>query len=312
MFPQRPCGRPALESPRMSHEGNEWVTIYRSGREDDCRDRALVLQAMGTPYQVRWEANEFIIAVAATNVASSRAELEAYTTENRDGRSDLHGTRPRADGWNGVLGFIAVLAVMAVFQRHDAFGVDWFAHGKTHAGLIRQGEWWRVVTALTLHTDLLHILSNLVIGGLVGLFAGRSFGSGFAWLCILVGGGFGNLLNAWLRPAEHTSVGASTAVFAALGLLSGHAWRQRRRFHASGMERWAPLVGGLLLLGYLGAGGGRTDVPAHVFGFLSGTVLGTVFGKTGAAWQQRSIQILAGSAAMIMVVLAWAVALTPG
>ena len=36
-----------------------------------------------------------------------------------------------------------------------------------------------------------------------------------------------NLLNAFVQPASHLSVGASTAVFATLGLLSAYAWRRR-------------------------------------------------------------------------------------
>jgi len=76
----------------MSYDGNEWVTIYRSESERDCRERALVLQAVGTAHQVRREADEFTLAVAATNAARSRAELDAYAMENRDWPS----TRPEA------------------------------------------------------------------------------------------------------------------------------------------------------------------------------------------------------------------------
>jgi len=297
--------------PPMSYESDEWIIVYRSGSEGDCRERALVLQAVGTEYQVYRDANEFVIAVVAADAARSRAELDAYASENRDWQSAPPAARQRADGWNGILGFVAVLSVMAVLQQRNAFGIDWFANGKTHASLIRSGEWWRTVTALTLHTDLEHVLSNLVIGSLVGLFAGQSLGSGLAWFCIVLAGALGNFLNAWVRPADHTSVGASTAIFAALGLLAAHAWWQGRKRRTSRLERWAPLIGGAVLLGFLGTGGGRTDVPAHVFGFLCAVPIGALCGKLGEGVSTPRAQRLFGLAALAVLAIAWAFALMP-
>lgn len=296
----------------MSYDGNEWVTIYRSESESDCLERALVLQAVGTVYQVRREAHEFTLAVSAMDAARSRAELDAYTMENGNWRSARPAARQRADGWNGILGFVAVLSVMPVLQIRHAFGVDWFSLGKTHAGLIRHGEWWRTVTALTLHIDLEHVLSNLVIGSLVGLFAGQSLGSGLAWCSILIAGALGNFANAWVHSPDHTSVGSSTAIFAALGLLAAHAWRQQRTRQTSRLERWAPLVGGVLLLSFLGTGGGRTDVVAHVLGFLCAVPFGALCGKLGdGVVSTPRAQFLFGLAALAILAIAWAFALMP-
>jgi len=294
----------------MGYDGDEWVIVYRAGSEDDCRRQALVLQAVGVAHEVRWEADEFVLAVAARDAERSRAELAAYAMENRAWPSDRPAIRQRADGWNGVLGFVAVLSLMAVVQQRRAFGVDWFTVGKTHAGLIRQGEWWRAVTALTLHANLEHLLANLLIGGLVGLFAGQSLGSGLAWCGIVIAGGLGNLCNAWVHSPDHTSVGSSTAVFAALGLQGAYGWWQRRTRRASGLERWAPLVGAVLLLSFLGTGGGRTDVTAHVFGFLCAVPFGALCGKLGVgAVATPRAQFAFGLAALIILAVAWGLAL---
>ena len=54
--------------------------------------------------------------------------------------------------------------------------------------------------------------------------------------------------------------------------------RQRRTVPwRGGITSWAPLAAGILLLVYLGFGGERTDVGAHVAGFAVGAVLG--FGR---------------------------------
>lgn len=251
----------------MADSGDAWVAIDRTSSEAEGRRHSLVLQAIGITHRLYSDAGEFVIAVEASDAARSLAELDAFARENRVEPVPTHA-RHCGDGWNGVLGFVAVLSLMAVVQKRQLGGVDWFSLGKTHAGLIRGGQWWRAVTALTLHTDLEHVLSNLFFGSVVGLFAGQALGSGLAWCGILVAGGLGNLVNAYVRPAEHTSIGASTAVFAALGLLASYAWQLRRTIPDSRLQRWSPIVGGLLLLSFLGTGGGRTDVGAHVLGFF--------------------------------------------
>ena len=170
---------------------------------------------------------------------------------------------------------------------------------------------WRTVTALTLHADARHLAANIVFGGLVGLFAGQLLGSGLAWFSILIAGAAGNLLNALIRNPGHTSVGASTAVFAALGIVAAYVWKRRRHLHASKLVRWAPLVGAVVLLSYLGTGGVRTDVAAHVAGFLAGVVLGAVYGKLGSRMESvAGSQRLLGGTALAVLALAWALAFT--
>jgi membrane associated rhomboid family serine protease len=295
----------------MADSRFEWGIVYRSPNQTDCREHALVLGAAGIAHEVRPEAGELIILVAASDADRSRAELDAYASENRDWPTARFTVPRPANGWAGVLCYATVLSIVAVWQQQHSFGVDWLEAGTAQAGLIRQGQWWLTVTALTLHADLVHLIGNVIIGGLVGLFAGRSFGSGRAWFGILIGGALGNLLNAWLHPAGHASIGASTAVFAALGLLAGHAWRQNRWLRTSRMEKWAPIVGGALLLSLLGTGGGRTDVGAHVFGFLCGALVGALGERADRAWSQLRAQLIFGGAALTILAVAWAFALTP-
>jgi rhomboid protease GluP len=109
--------------------------------------------------------------------------------------------------------------------------------------------------------------------------------------------------------ATHSSVGASTAVFATLGLLAAYAWRRRRDQGDRWAYRWAPLIAGVILLGFTGAGGERTDVLAHLTGF----VMGLVAGVAHANWRVPRgavAQVVAGAAAVAALVLAWTLALS--
>lgn len=285
-------------------------TVYVSRRRKDCREYALVLESLGIGHAFRRVEGEFALVVAAADAAQARKELDAYARENRVWLTRVVRLPQRGGGRQGVIGYVVVLFLVTIFDRRDAFAFDWFAAGKSNAGLIRDGQWWRALTALTLHVDLAHLMSNLVFGGLIGLFAGQLLGSGLAWASILIAGAAGNLLVASLRQSDHSSVGASTAVFAALGMVAAFVWTRRSHAQPSRLRRWAPLVGAVVLLGFLGTGGVRTDVGAHVAGFFCGMMLGIVYGVIGGGVEFKArTQVLFGMAAILLLTFAWAAAL---
>lgn len=178
--------------------------------------------------------------------------------------------------------------------------------GSANAAAIWNGEWWRAATALTLHGDGPHVLGNAVVGTLfISLVCGR-LGCGPALLLAVLGGVFGNLCNAAVMGPPHDSIGFSTAVFAAAGLLATQGLADRSRW-------WRPLVplgAGLGLLAMLGAGGENTDLGAHLFGFGTGLVLGASawtltrrYGRPG-----RVVSWLAGLGAVTLPLGGWVLA----
>ena len=154
-----------------------------------------------------------------------------------------------------------------------------------------EGQWWRLVTALTLHADWQHLLGNLLIGGVFISRLCRDLRSGPAWLLLLAAGALGNLANAWLQNPAHRAVGASTAIFGAVGILAAISM-VRYRHNLRPRRRWVlPVAAALGLLAMLGAGGENTDLGAHLFGFLFGLPLGFGVellvekrGRPGRAW----------------------------
>ncbi len=146
------------------------------------------------------------------------------------------------------------------------------------------GEWWRTATALWLHADLGHLVSNSVGGLLVFSAVVATFGLRAGWLLLAAASVAGNVTAVMLHHGEpYRSLGASTAVFAGLGLLTGRAVRV---MSISGHpHRWrtilVPLAAGFAVLGLLGAGGVNIDVLAHATGFSSGLILGFAAGGAG-------------------------------
>ena len=182
--------------------------------------------------------------------------------------------------------------------------------GRVDGELIRQGELWRTITALMLHADLKHLAGNLVFGTFFGLFAGRVLGSGVAWLAIVLAAAFGNLLNTLLLSPEHASIGASTAVFAALGLVAGHVWHAKLMRQDRWPLRIGPVVGGLALLMYTGTGGPNTDIGAHLMGFICGFTAGVLLVRVRHRLHDAGLQRKAGLVAAGIPVAAWLVAFT--
>jgi rhomboid protease GluP len=273
-------------------------------------DAGLVLSAVDIPHSLEFDGHQWCLVVPLEHADLARRELEAYQQENRAAAARPPLPVPVDSGWLGVFGYLLVIWALPWLENALVFDWRWREIGAMEAGLVRGGEWWRTVTALTLHGDLGHIVANSLFGALFGLLAGRMFGSGMAWLLIVLAGMCGNGLNALVQADAFRSIGASTATFAALALVGAGAWR-RGWFRGGGWRRsFAPVFGGIALLVYTGLGGEgtNTDVIAHLTGFASGFVLGWLAGPLPMARAGRSLQWVAGAAVLALVVLAWRLA----
>jgi len=295
------------------------LEIYRSTRSADCEERAFVLTAVGVPSVIERDGLDFVVRVDVEHASLARGHLERYAIESRPLPPPPPPPPLNPFAWVGCVFYALVLlivgyAVAGGFWRLDAFDV-----GALDAARVKAGEWWRAWTALTLHVDAAHLVTNLGAGVWFGYLAGRQLGSGVAWLLVVLAAGVANLLEGLLGPPSHRAVGASTAVFAALGLLAAHTWRTRFSLRQRWVRRWGPLVAGVILLGWLGTGGGEptdpfaptvversVDIIGHLGGFVMGALLG-VFAALPATrqWIARTPQWLAGAAALAILAVVW-------
>lgn len=294
-------------------DGQQETIVYESRDHRECSDRALVLLSVGIPYKILSnQDNYFALTVPLPYGEKAKFEIWEYDRENQPPKSRVRNITPTYErAIPGAIIYVMVLALVTWLSETGAFGHDWLAIGRIDGALVRDGEWWRVITALTLHGSFKHLLGNIIFGTFFGVLAGGLVGPGLVWLCILVAAGSGNMLNILLLDAGHRSIGASTAVFAALGIISGFVWRAK----LMAQERWAwrlgPIVGGIVLLAYTGTGDANTDIGAHLAGFACGFGTGTILTRLSGAMHRPYLQKAGGMLAMGIVCAAWLVALQP-
>jgi rhomboid protease GluP len=243
------------------------------------REWTLVLASMGIAHAVRDAQSGWVILVAAGDQARAVRAIELYEAENRNWPPRrARELLPYARSLMAPL----VMLMLVLFYTVTGPASDssaWFVRGTAASDRILHGQVWRTVTALTLHADTLHVLGNALTGSIFLSAVNRRLGDGRGPLLMLVAGALGNGMNALWYRTGHLSIGASTAVFGAVGILAATQLAiDKGAGPRSWLQRAAPVVGGLALLGMLGASP-HSDLLAHLFGLFAGILVGLLAGR---------------------------------
>jgi len=290
--------------------GSEAVALRRARRRASIDEAALVLEASGLHPLVTNGPDGFALLVPADEAAAAREALAAFERENPAPAP----APPPPTGLDPVavphaLAVSAALVAFFVVTGVRRAGAPWFERGAADAARILGGEPWRAITALTLHADLAHVVGNAVAGAVFCAGVFRAFGFGAGALLVLLAGAGGNLWNAALRAGPHEVVGASTAVFGALGVLAGRALVEGRVRGLRGRAAFVPVAAALALLAMIGTEGERVDVWAHGLGLAVGVPLGGGAARLGPRLAAPALQRAAGALALALLAASWSLAL---
>jgi rhomboid protease GluP len=255
----------------------------------DGAEHGLVVLAMGRPYWLVPSPVGQRLLVEAEAFEQAREQLDRFDRESI-GWPPQPPAESQAPATDFVTPLLWALVVLAVFRLESA-RPDWVQLGLLDpAAVFDLHQWWRIGTALFLHADTGHVVSNVVSGIFIFSAVLKTLGRRTGWLLLALAGLAGNLAVAALNYGEpYRSLGASTAIFAGVGLLTGRALRvlakndQPNRWRAM----FVALGSGVVVLALYGTGALHVDLGAHLMGFAIGLALGFA---AGARWLSGSMR----------------------
>lgn len=250
--------------------------LCESLTQDQANTYGLVLASCGLPYSMVRSGSGWEIWVDETIHARALDLVAQYDAENSQ-QPPLDGQRAQEHNktYTGIWVSLLLLACNMGVDMSGGIGKIAGQYGASAFDILN-GEVYRTVTSLMLHADTPHLVGNMAGIAIFGTWVCNITGAGVGWLMILLSGILGNLANAGLLQYGHNSVGASTAVFGAVGFLAAYQLDRKIKVADQRRKAWLPLAGGLALLAFLGAGA-HSDLTAHLFGFLAGIFLGLVY-----------------------------------
>ncbi|MDJ0623023.1 MAG: rhomboid family intramembrane serine protease [Desulfocapsaceae bacterium] len=296
----------------MEAKNQDEIEVIVTNDQEYIATCSLVLSAVDITHTIVREDTNLSIRVASGDATMAKHHLASYDQENKEWPPQpIHLEEQSGDTQPPT--FIVIGALMLFYYVTGPWdsGSVWFNSGAGDAdAIIYGGEFYRLVTALTLHADLTHLLGNCIIGGFLLHFFCRLVGSGFGLAAILTAATLGNGINVFLRGENHLFIGFSTAVFATIGMLVIVSYRSKK--NQSRFQLFLPFMAGTALLAMLGSSGERTDLGAHLFGLLSGLAIGflIVSDKCRKLRQSSFLQLVLFILTCSTVYLCWTVALT--
>ena len=244
------------------------------------RDYSLVLLSQGIVHRLeRSPEGPFEIFVKPKHEPQALHQLELYRKENppREENPPLPLSLSLQPAW--------VLLVPVVCTLLDFSGKVARMHslGLSDADKVMHGQWWRTITALTLHGDARHIASNLLSGYIVLTLL--SYRTPLARMApfLAVASALANFCTVLTVQTDFRSLGFSTFVFAAIGALAVIEFRLMPRETHGQLRRFAPLCGAASLAVFLGLGE-NADILGHAYGFIAGLFCGFIPKKKALRW----------------------------
>ena len=273
--------------------------------QDQADSYGLVLDAYALPYSTKRSGSGWDIWVDETIHDKALELIEQYIDENPHILlTDTQETETYQRTFTGIWASLILMACSIAVNMSGNADKIVREYGASAYDILH-GEFYRTVTALMLHSGYPHLAGNMAGIAIFGTAVCSITGAGVGWLMILLTGILGNLANAVLYRYGHISIGASTAVFGAIGILAAYQLSKKIKIVGQRMKAWLPFAGGLALLGLLGSSK-HSDLTAHLFGYIAGICLGLLYALYLCYFLEKKHQIYCMGVTIGTVVLSWA------
>lgn len=244
------------------------------------RDESLVLLSQGISHRLEHSPDgPFQIFVELDDQKRARFQIRLYHRENPP--REVNAPLPLKASFQPIWVLLVPAAVTLVQFSGIIPGIE--GEGLSDADKVMNGQWWRCITALTLHGDSRHLGGNLLTGYLVLSMMSYRISLAKVVPFLAVSSALANFCVAATVQTDFRSLGFSTFVFAAISALSVMEFRLMPKESHGLLRRFAPLCGAASLATFVGLGE-HADILAHLYGFIAGLLCGFIPSKKSLRW----------------------------
>lgn len=141
--------------------------------------------------------------------------------------------------------------------------------------LVQNGEFYRLLTCMFVHADIMHILFNMIALYSIGPVVERYYGKSKFLLIYLVSGLLGSIFSGVFMTADSISIGASGAIFGLLGSICYFTYYYRATLQGILRGSIMPVIIINLVIGLISS---SIDLSAHIGGLIGGILVSMAIG----------------------------------
>ncbi len=266
----------------------------------------LLCHSLSIDYQIIIKFNNYHFFINLTDYETFYKNLNEFINENLFFLEEEKKEKIEIPILNEKASLFSVLIILGIclfYFYYTIFNKKYFfvSIGANDAYKVLNGEFYRCVTALTLHANIIHLASNIIFFSIIFRYVVKFFGEGLSWFLIIISGIWGNFFTSFIYGSFHSSIGFSTSVFATIGILAN--------INLKILKNYLPLIGAFFLLIMLGGGDKKVDVLSHITGLISGFAITEIILKKYSSIISHKNQIYFKIITISILILSWLFAL---
>lgn len=195
-------------------------------------------------------------------------------------RSPSERSGAKLPPWLSQAAYVLIAINVAIYLIEALFfsGRPWLSAGSNFGPAIQAGEYYRLVTSMFLHGDMMHLVMNGLAIYILGTMVESSIGPRRFLILYFAGGLAGSAASLFFMPVT-PSVGASGAVFGFFGYLLYTRWKNPAALSPE-VSQWLTT---LLIINVVISviPGTRIDMWGHFGGLAGGFLAGNIVGLPG-------------------------------
>ena len=171
-----------------------------------------------------------------------------------------------------VITYALIVLNIMVYLFMVLYDVDWtyFYALANNYEFVQNGQIYRLLTSMFLHSDIIHIACNMYALYILGPQVERYYGKTKFLLIYLLSGLLGSIFSCAFMSADTISIGASGAIFGLLGSIAYFTYYYRATLQGLLRSQVVPVILLNLAIGFMVPG---IDISGHIGGLIGGILV---------------------------------------